>query len=70
MAERVILMPQKRQKRNWNHNFKSKQTINHTSSIISINKSWKPKNKIRQILHLLYQQNKINKKRYKHYMSL
>ena len=70
IAESVILMPQKRQKRNCNQNLKSKQNINHTSSIISINKSLKPKNTIRQILHLLYEENKINKKLYKNLMSL
>ena len=63
-------MPQKRQKRNCNQNLKSKQNINRTSSIININKSWKPKNTIRQILHLLYEENKINKKLYKNLMSL
>ena len=48
----------------------SKQTINHTPSIISTNKSWKSfkhtkKKKNRQILCLFYQHNKITKKLYK-----
>ena len=47
-------------------NFNSKQTIDKTSNIISTikagNNSYKLKNEIKKLLHLLYQHNKISKK--------
>ena len=49
-------------------NLDYKQIIKQTSNVISTNKSWKQfiqiKKEIRQILHLLYQRNKITKRVY------